>query len=66
MPALLPLYADLDPDTVGGAMLLGVRGVCVISHGSSSARAIVNAIGVAREMVERGMVDHLTAVAQPH
>ena len=34
MPALLPLYATLDPDTYGGAVLLGVDGVCVISHGS--------------------------------
>ena len=40
MPALLPLYAALDPDTYGGAMLLGVDGVCIISHGSSSDRAI--------------------------
>ena len=35
---------ELDPDTHGGAMLLGVDGVCIISHGSSSARAIVNAV----------------------
>ena len=35
---LLPIAEDLDPDTHGGAMLLGVDGVCVISHGSSSAR----------------------------
>ena len=32
-----------DPDLTGGAVLLGVKGVCVISHGSSSAPAIVNA-----------------------
>ena len=37
MPALLPLYETLDPDTYGGAILLGVDGVCIISHGSSSA-----------------------------
>ena len=42
----------LDPDTYGGAMLLGVDGVCIISHGSSGATAIVNAIGVAQEMVD--------------
>jgi glycerol-3-phosphate acyltransferase PlsX len=61
MPALLPLYAALDPETYGGAMLLGVDGVCIISHGSSSARAIVNAIGVAREMVEHDLVSELRA-----
>ena len=61
MPALLPLYEMLDPETYGGAMLLGVDGVCIISHGSSSERAIVNAIGVAREMVEADVVGEITA-----
>src|SRR5438477_7376234 len=62
MPQLLPLYDTLDPDTYGGAMLLGVQGVCIISHGSSSARAIVNAVGVARDMVEHQFVDELGKV----
>ena len=44
----------LDPDTYGGAMLLGVDGVCIISHGSSSSKAIVNAIELAGEMVDAG------------
>jgi glycerol-3-phosphate acyltransferase PlsX len=57
--ALLPLYATVDPDSYGGAMLLGVNGVCIISHGSSSATAIVNAVGVARDMVSAGVVDRL-------
>lgn len=61
MPALLPLYASLDPDTYGGAVLLGVDGVCVISHGSTGALAMRNAIGVASEMVERHMVDEIRA-----
>ena len=60
MPALLPLYEMLDPETYGGAMLLGVDGVCIISHGSSSERAIVNAIRVAREMVEADVVGEIT------
>jgi len=58
---LLPLYATVDPDTYGGAMLLGVKGVCIISHGSSSATAVVNAVNVARDMVEAGLVDRLRA-----
>jgi len=62
-PALDDMVHELHPDTVGGALLLGVKGVCVISHGSSSPEAIVNAIKVAAEMVEVGMVDHLTGVA---
>ena len=56
MPALLPLYKTLSPDTYGGAVLLGVDGVCIIAHGSSTAEAIVNGIGVAREMVEHDVV----------
>lgn len=65
MPALLPLYETLDPETYGGAMLLGVDGVCIISHGSSSERAIVNAINVAREMVEADVVAEITAAIRP-
>jgi glycerol-3-phosphate acyltransferase PlsX len=61
MPALLPLYAQLDPDNTGGAMLLGVDGVCIISHGSSSATAVVNAVRVAHEMVTGEVVEHLRA-----
>ncbi|HZA74848.1 MAG TPA: phosphate acyltransferase PlsX [Acidimicrobiales bacterium] len=57
--ALLPLYNTLDPDRTGGAMLLGVDGVCIISHGSSSATAIVNAARVAGEMVEADIVERL-------
>jgi glycerol-3-phosphate acyltransferase PlsX len=59
MDALAPVAAELDPDATGGAMLLGVEGVCIISHGSSSARAIVNAVRVAGEMVDGALVDRL-------
>ncbi len=61
MPALMPVYETLDPETYGGAMLLGVDGVCIISHGSSSERAIVNAIGVARDMVEADVVGEMAS-----
>ena len=61
LPALMPLYTQMSPDTYGGAMLLGVDGVCVISHGSSNATAMLNAIHVAHEMVEGGVVDQLRA-----
>ncbi|MFN0092007.1 MAG: phosphate acyltransferase PlsX [Acidimicrobiales bacterium] len=62
-PFLAPLRDRLDPEKTGGAMLLGVRGVCIISHGSSSARAVANACRVAQEMVDSGLVDHLTEAA---
>ncbi len=59
LPALLPLYEAVDPDTTGGAILLGVDGVCIISHGSSSSRAMVNGIKVAADMVERSIVEEI-------
>ncbi|MGI8759403.1 MAG: phosphate acyltransferase PlsX [Acidimicrobiales bacterium] len=60
-PAVLPLVTALNPDSYGGAMLLGVEGVCIISHGSSSSDAIVNALDVAREMVTADLVGALRA-----
>ena len=65
MPALLPLYAQLSPDTYGGAVLLGVDGVCIIAHGSSSAEAIRNGIGVARDMVDADMVGEIASAIRP-
>jgi glycerol-3-phosphate acyltransferase PlsX len=59
------LYDVLDPESYGGAMLLGVEGVCIISHGSSSARAIHNAIGVARDMVAGDIVGRLREAIRP-
>ena len=61
LPLLAPTAEAMDPDTYGGAMLLGVDGVCIISHGSSSARAILNAAIVARDMVEGDLVGALRA-----
>jgi len=66
-PLLLQGVTDyLDPDTIGGAPLLGVKGVCVISHGSSSARAIVNAIRLAVDCVDGGFVDRMQAAIVDH
>src|SRR4051812_42923660 len=56
---MLEAAAPLLPDNTGGALLLGVNGVCIISHGASSATAIVNAVRVARDMVGAGLVDSL-------
>jgi glycerol-3-phosphate acyltransferase PlsX len=59
LPALAPLAEELDPETYGGAVLLGVDGVCIISHGSSSARAIVNAVRVGQAAVDADLVGKL-------
>ena len=64
MPALLSLYSTFDPDTYGGAILLGVDGVCIISHGSSGSRAMLNGIKVAKEMVDVDMVGKIRQAVQ--
>jgi len=63
LPYLAPLVSAFDPDNTGGAVLLGVDGVCVISHGSSSARAIVSAVRVASEAVDSELVQRVHELA---
>ncbi|HLI15614.1 MAG TPA: phosphate acyltransferase PlsX [Acidimicrobiales bacterium] len=65
VPALLPYASHVDPEETGGAILLGVDGLCVISHGSSSARAIVNAARVAAEMASVDLVGKVRAAVAP-
>ncbi|MGH8981968.1 MAG: phosphate acyltransferase PlsX [Acidimicrobiales bacterium] len=65
VPHLLPIAAELDPENTGGAMLLGVDGVCVISHGSSSATAIHNAVRIAHELAVGGLVDLVAEAVTP-
>jgi glycerol-3-phosphate acyltransferase PlsX len=45
----------IDHTEYGGAPLLGVKGVCIITHGSSNANAIKNAVRVAAEFSERNI-----------
>jgi glycerol-3-phosphate acyltransferase PlsX len=60
-PAAQRLRTRLDPDTYGGAYLLGLRGLAVIAHGNSSRRAIANAIELAARGVEHDVVGRLAA-----
>ncbi len=60
-PALREMKDRLDPDSYGGAPLLGVRGVCIIGHGSSSARAVSNAIRVAAQAARGGLTTRIEA-----
>ncbi len=62
---LAPLAAELDPEATGGAMLLGLDGVCVISHGSSSPTAIVNAVTVAHDLAVAGLADAVADAVAP-
>jgi glycerol-3-phosphate acyltransferase PlsX len=56
MPHLLEAATQIDPDRVGGAVLLGVDGVCVVAHGSSGETAVVSSIARAVECVEQRVV----------
>jgi glycerol-3-phosphate acyltransferase PlsX len=60
-PASRRVRARLDPDTYGGAYLLGLRGLVVIAHGNSSATAIANAIRLAARGVDHDVVGRLAA-----
>lgn len=59
LPALRPLKKKLDYAEYGGAPLLGVNGGFIICHGSSKAKAIRNAIRVAKEFNEQKVVEHI-------
>ncbi|MDA8197734.1 MAG: phosphate acyltransferase PlsX [Actinomycetota bacterium] len=61
LPKLLPLLDELNPDTYGGAILLGVKGICVISHGSSSSTAIYNAIATSMRLAKDGLAEKVAA-----
>ncbi|MGQ9454742.1 MAG: phosphate acyltransferase PlsX [Armatimonadota bacterium] len=57
LPFIRRLKRRLDYSEYGGAPLLGVNGVCIIGHGRSNANAVVNAIRVAKEAVNQGVVE---------
>jgi phosphate acyltransferase len=60
-PAARRLRGRLDPDTYGGAYLLGLRGLAVIAHGSSSRTAIANAIRLGAQGARSQVVDRVAA-----
>ena len=64
-PYLMPMVNTLTPDYQGGAMLLGLNGVCVISHGASNATAVMNALRVAAEMDAAGVVEKMRTAIRP-
>jgi glycerol-3-phosphate acyltransferase PlsX len=59
-PALRAMRERTDPDTYGGAYLLGLRGVVVIAHGNAGRRGIANAIRIAARGAEADLVGRLT------
>ncbi|MBQ9478266.1 MAG: phosphate acyltransferase PlsX [Selenomonadaceae bacterium] len=63
-PTLKQLGKRLDASEYGGAPLLGVNGCCVISHGSSNAKAICSAIGAANDYVGSNVLGHITTALE--
>jgi glycerol-3-phosphate acyltransferase PlsX len=59
LPALAPTADQLDPDNTGGAALLGLKGLALIGHGSSSAKAVVNAVRIAHELASANIIEAL-------
>jgi glycerol-3-phosphate acyltransferase PlsX len=58
------LRRDLDPNTTGGAILLGVRGIVVIAHGGSTAEGIANAVRVAQRAADEHMIERTSAALE--
>jgi glycerol-3-phosphate acyltransferase PlsX len=63
-PSLGGLRASVDPNGVGGAILLGLRGVAVVAHGSSSAEGIANAVRLADSAVRERAVERMGALLE--
>ena len=57
--AFKALRRKADPDEYGGAVLLGINGICIKAHGASSAKAVKSAIRIATEFVESHFNDRL-------
>jgi glycerol-3-phosphate acyltransferase PlsX len=55
----------LDYSEYGGAVLLGVRGVCIIGHGSSNEKAIMNGVRVAAEFAQAEVNSGIEAALRP-
>lgn len=53
------LMKNIDPDATGGAPLLGVKGACIVGHGSSNARAIKNGIAAAATYVRSNVSEYI-------
>ena len=60
LPVMKRLRKKLDYAEYGGAPLLGVNGCCIICHGSSKAKAIKNAVRVAKEFTEQQVATHIS------
>jgi len=58
-PAFTEIKKIMDPAEVGAAPLLGINGLVFVGHGRSESRALVNAVGVAKQAVQTNLLDAL-------
>ncbi len=63
-PGLMKFKATVDPDTYGGAPLLGIGSVCMVGHGSSNAEAIKNGILACAKTVRGHLQDRIAAALE--
>jgi glycerol-3-phosphate acyltransferase PlsX len=61
-PSLNGLRQELHPDSTGGAILLGLRGIAIVGHGSSGAEGIANAVRLAARCAEVDAVGRTAAL----
>ncbi|MBN1868539.1 phosphate acyltransferase PlsX [Candidatus Sumerlaeota bacterium] len=59
LPGMRKFHKKVDHSEYGGAPLLGLNGVCIIAHGSSNAKAVMNAVRVAVESVDQDVNRHI-------
>ncbi|CAD5951567.1 phosphate acyltransferase PlsX [Planktothrix agardhii 1806] len=65
-PSLMRFKQRVDHVEHGGALLLGVAGVCIISHGSSKAATIANAVRLAKEAIDNQVLERIQSQYQKH
>lgn len=65
-PSLKRFKQRVDHVEHGGALLLGVAGICIISHGSSKAVTISNAVRLAKEAVENNVLERIQSQYRKH
>lgn len=59
-PAIYELKNSLDPNTVGGCPLLGVKGAVIKAHGNSKGEAFASAIGQCLKFIDTGVNDEIS------
>jgi glycerol-3-phosphate acyltransferase PlsX len=65
-PALRSVVEDIHPSRVGGALLVGIRGIVMICHGGSDSTAVLNAIKESDRFASAGLIENLGAAIERH